>query len=135
MSRHFPDFSSQVQVPNGGQRPPCIALEGPTGAGKSSFLDLLVNSHTLKLTQDNDLISSIRITTFTPSTPKSLIHSLLNAAAYSSEYEATLPTITKRLFNLRRDCDFKYIILDEGKHFYNTTQDDESTDRGIVHTD
>jgi hypothetical protein len=94
--------------------PPCLMVPGPTGAGKSTLMDIFVERHT----SDDDCLPVVKVVIELPATVKNLASLILRALGDPLYDRGSTIQMTNRIELLCKKRGVRTIILDEIQHFY-----------------
>lgn len=104
------------RVSRGAQEPQCMALEGVTGAGKSTLVREYVAAFPPSRTKTRTCIPVFYLETPSPVTVKGMASALLHALGDPLWDRGTQTSMDKRLLHLLRQCQVELIILDDFHH-------------------
>ena len=104
--------------------PECMALEGVTGAGKSTLVrDEYAAQFKSCMTPSGLIIPVLYVEMPSPATVKIAASAMLEAMGDPAAHHGTVGVLDSRLVNLIRECQVELVILDEFSNLIDTETD------------
>lgn len=103
--------------------PHCIALEGITGAGKSTLVQDYAEAFERSDTLEGTKIPVFYVTVPAAVTVKGLASTMLGAMGDPAADKGTLYQLTARLVGFLKGCEVELVILDEFQHLIDSRTD------------
>ena len=104
--------------------PECMALEGVTGAGKSTLVrDEYAAQFKSYMTPSGLIIPVLYVEMPSPATVKIAASAMLEAMGDPAAHHGTVGVLDSRLVNLIRECQVELVILDEFSNLIDTETD------------
>jgi hypothetical protein len=125
----FIDVTQRIELLAAGkdkrEDPECVALTGPSGAGKTFTLDALYRRNSSYETPEGTIRPWIKVTVPSHPTTKNLAAEILTALdPGDSCRSSTESQLTKRITKLLEECQTDVIWLDEFQHLYDRKNED-----------
>ena len=104
--------------------PQCLALEGASGAGKTTFVRDLYAAHFPPIeTPEGTIIPVLYAEIPSPATVKTGVSTLLEALGDPAAHSGTVGVLNSRLVGLIKECHVELVILDEFNNLIDTETD------------
>lgn len=106
-----------------GDEPECMALEGATGAGKSTLATRYARDYPRRDTAEGTVVPVFSVQTPSPATVKSMASAMLKGLGDPAWNRGTTSALNARLIELMAVCGVELVILDDFHHLIDTDTD------------
>ena len=103
--------------------PHCMALEGLTGAGKSTLMRQYAAGFPRQETREGTRIPVFYLETPSPATVKTMASAMLESLGDPAAHVGTIGPLNSRLIKLLKACEVELVILDDFQHLIDTETD------------
>ena len=103
--------------------PQCIALEGSTGAGKTTLIQQYAAGFPRRETRLGTRIPVFYLETPSPATVKTMASVMLERLGDPAAHIGTIGSLNSRLIKLLQACEVELVILDDFHHLIDTETD------------
>ena len=100
-----------------------MALEGLTGAGKSTLMRAYTAGFPRRETRDGTCIPVFYLETPSPATVKTMASAMLESLGDPAAHLGTIGPLNSRLIKLLKACEVELVILDDFQHLIDTETD------------
>ncbi|MEK7441821.1 MAG: TniB family NTP-binding protein [Chloroflexota bacterium] len=103
--------------------PQCIALEGLTGAGKTTLIRQYATGFPRQETRTGTCVPVFYLETPSPATVKTMASVMLERLGDPAAHIGTIGSLNSRLIKLLQSCEVELVILDDFHHLIDTETD------------
>ena len=93
--------------------PHCMALEGHSGAGKTTLIERYMDAYPKVETPEGTRVPVLYVLTPSPITVKGMVSTILEYLGDPAAYKGTQAALNSRLVHLLRACEVELVILDD----------------------
>lgn len=111
------------QLSQAAGEPQCMALEGATGAGKTTLIRQYIAKYPRRETHQGTHIPVFYLETPSPATVKTMASVMLEKLGDPAAYIGTVGALNSRLVKLLQACEVELVILDDYHHLIDTETD------------